>query len=385
MTDAPAGDQRQLRVTTLELFFDLVFAFTLTQLTALLASRFSVASSLQVLLVFGLVWWMYEGYAWLTNARRPVHTAERLLLLVGMASFLIIGLAIPDGFGGSALALGLGYLVAVVVHAVLYVRVNSNIVRVAPFNLASAALVIAAGLLPGRAGSGRPAVYALWAAALAVQLGSPLIVHPRGLFELRPGHLAERHSALLLIALGESVVEIGAGALRTGQETVQLAAAAVLGLALAATLWWIIFGGSDEEAVEQALTAADGQRRTALALSALFYGSIPLLLGLIATAAGIAQAISSSASPGAGTAGGAVALAAGAAAFLGGDVTIRRLLGLGRARLRGAVAAATVATIPVGVFAAPEAQLAVITVMLVLMLILERRLAGGAAVRPADR
>ncbi len=113
---APAPGEPPLRVTTLELFFDLVFAFTLTQLATLLASGFTAADAARVLLIFGLLWWMYEGYAWLTNTRPPVHTTERLLLLVAMAGFLTIGLAIPGGFGGTSLALGLGYLVVVVVH-----------------------------------------------------------------------------------------------------------------------------------------------------------------------------------------------------------------------------------------------------------------------------
>ncbi|HEX4660868.1 MAG TPA: low temperature requirement protein A, partial [Streptosporangiaceae bacterium] len=193
----PGTGEPPLRVTTLELFFDLIFAFTLTQLATLLASGFTAADVARVLLIFGLLWWIYEGYAWLTNARPPVHTAERMLLLVGIAGFLTVGLAIPDGFGGSSLALGLGYLVVVIVHAWLYLRVNRNILRVAPFNVASAVLVTIAGSLHGPTGAVQPAGYVLWIVALAVQLGSPLIVHPKGLFELRPAHLSERHSALL--------------------------------------------------------------------------------------------------------------------------------------------------------------------------------------------
>jgi low temperature requirement protein LtrA len=364
----PATGEPQLRVTTLELFFDLVFAFTLTQLAALLASRFSAAHVAQVLLVFGLLWWMYEGYAWLTNARPPVRTTERLLLLIGMAGFLVIGLAIPRGFAGSALALGLGYLVVVVVHACLYFRVNRNIIRVAPFNVIAALLVTVAGLLRGPAGAEQPAGYALWAAALAVQLGSPLIVRPRSLFRLRPRHLSERHNALLLVALGESVAAIGAGAARIGQMTAQLAAAAVLGLALAAALWWIVFGGDREDRAERVLTAASNERRTALALSALFYGSIPLLLGLIAMGAGVQQSVAHPASPAAGA---AVALGAGAALFLAGDVAVRHLLGLGLARLRAAAAAAVLACALIGAFAAIEAQLAAVTVVLALLLAAE--------------
>src|SRR5579863_1585943 len=119
-----------LRVTTLELFFDLVFAFTLTQLAALLVHHLSPGGALEVLLVFGVLWWMYGGYAWLTNARSPNRAPERLLLLVGMAGFLICGLAIPHGLGpgdtGSRAALGLGYLLVVLVHSALFYRVNQN-------------------------------------------------------------------------------------------------------------------------------------------------------------------------------------------------------------------------------------------------------------------
>ena len=206
---ADAGGEVPLRVSTLEIFFDLVFAFTLTQLTSVLATRLSWLAVGQVLLVFGLLWWMYGAYAWLTNSRPPVHTAERLLLLVGMAGFLIVGLAIPRGFGSYGVVLGLGYLVVVVVHAFLYYRVNANIVRVAPFNITSALLVTAAGLADSHSSL---VAYALWIVALAVQLGSPLVVHPAGFFELRPAHFAERHSALLIVAIGESVAAVGIGA-----------------------------------------------------------------------------------------------------------------------------------------------------------------------------
>src|SRR5262249_43685547 len=109
-----------LRVTTLELFFDLVFAFTLTQLASLLEHNLTPSGAFEVLLVFGVLWWMYGGYAWLTNTRAPTRTPDRLLLLLGMAGFLICGLAIPRGFGPgdteTRVALGIGYLVVVLVH-----------------------------------------------------------------------------------------------------------------------------------------------------------------------------------------------------------------------------------------------------------------------------
>src|SRR6202522_471315 len=128
---SPPEREAPLRVTTLELFFDLVFVFTITQLTGVIYRRPTLQSAGQVLLVFGVLWWMYGGYAWLTNARTPDRTTERLLLLVGMAGFLVVGLAIPHGFSAvglrrGGLALGLGYLVVVLVHSTLYYRVNRN-------------------------------------------------------------------------------------------------------------------------------------------------------------------------------------------------------------------------------------------------------------------
>jgi low temperature requirement protein LtrA len=362
-----AGETAQapIRVTTLELFFDLVFAFTLTQLTAVLDGGFGAVAIFRVLLVFGLLWWMYEGYAWLTNARPPVHAVERILLLVGMAGFLIVGLAIPRGFDGDGTVLGLGYLLVVVVHAVLYYRVNANIIRVAPFNIASALLVTIAGL------TGGAARYPLWAAALVLQLGSPLIVHPRNLFELRPPHMAERHSALLIVALGESVAAIGIGAAAFGATSGRLVLSAVLGLALAAVLWWIIFGSSDEERMERVLTTVTGPQRTALALNALFYGNIPVLLGLVAMAAGVQEAIAASAHPVAGHPAAATALAVGAALFLAGDAAIRRLLGLGSSSARLAGGLAALATIPAGALGSLNLQLGLLTAVLAAALIIE--------------
>jgi low temperature requirement protein LtrA len=226
-----------------------------------------------------------------------------------------------------------------------------------------------------------------------VQLGSPLIVHPKGLFEIRPAHFVERHGALLIVALGESVaaVGIGAGRLSTaagqlgtaagqpaGTLTAGLVTASVLGLALAATLWWTLLGSGDDEAAERTLTDSDTPRRTSLALSAFFYGNIPLLLGIVAIATGVEQAIERSfGQQPAGPAWAAVALAAGAALFLAGDAAFRRLLGLGPVLIRSITAAAVLATIALGVTVSIEAQLALVTVMLAAMLITEQYLAGA--------
>src|SRR5215510_8053036 len=109
-------------VTTLELFFDLVFVFTLTQLTALLSASLSWQSLLQSFLIFIVLFWMYGGYVWLTNSVPPVTSDRQLLLIAGMAAFLICALAIPSAFGKTGLAFGIGYLIVIIVHSFMYAR-----------------------------------------------------------------------------------------------------------------------------------------------------------------------------------------------------------------------------------------------------------------------
>jgi low temperature requirement protein LtrA len=358
------------RVTTLELFFDLVFAFTLTQLASLLVHRFSPSGALEVLLVFGVLWWMYGGYAWLTNTRAPVRTPDRLLLLVGMSGFLICGLAIPRGFGPgdteTRVALGVGYLIVVLVHSALFYRVNRNIVRVTPFNVGAALLVTGAAFVPS------PASYLLWVAAVAVQWLSPLIIHPGGRFNIRPAHFAERHGALVIVALGESVAAVGIGAAPAGV-TFAVALAAVLGLALSAALWWAYFGAGDDERAEQAMAATDRPRRAGLAL-AIYYAHIPILLGVVTLAAGAALTIGH---PGRPHPGEAAAVAGGAALFLAGSAWFRWALRIRPVAPRLAGAGFALATTAVGATVTTGAQLAVLLAGIVAMLVAERYAAAG--------
>ena len=358
------GDE-PLRVTTLELFFDLVFAFTLTQLASLLEHNLTLAGAFEVLLVFGVLWWMYGGYAWLTNTRAPTRTLDRLLLLCGMAGFLICGLAIPRGFGpgGTAtrVALGVGYLIVVLVHSGLFYRVNRNVIRVTPFNVSAALLVIGAAFVPS------PASYLLWVAAVAVQWLSPLIIQPGGRFNFRPAHFAERHGALVIVALGESVAAVGIGAAPAGV-TVSVALAAVLGLALSAALWWTHFGDGDDERAEQAMAATDRSRQAGLAL-AIYYAHIPILLGVVTLAAGASLTIGNPTQP---YSGGAVAVAGGAALFLAGTAWFRWALRIGPITLRLAGAGFALATAAIGATVTAEAQFAVLLAGIVGMLVAER-------------
>ena len=277
----PVLEINESRVTSLELFFDLVFVFTLTQLSALLARSLSWESLLQSSLIFIVLFWMYGGYVWLTNSVPPVTWSLQLLLIAGMAAFLICALSIPHAFRDTGLTFGIGYLIVILVHGFLYVRaVGWRKTRFVPMNLLAAATVIAAGFVPGSAR------YWLWILAIAVQVFTSFL--GTGLqFEIRVNHFVERHGGLLLIALGESIVAIGAGVLNL---TPSFILAAVLGLILSAALWWIYFARDDELARANMLVRSNaGQLRQAL--GAYFYAFIPMLFGIILLATGIHSSI----------------------------------------------------------------------------------------------
>src|SRR3954454_2977822 len=248
--DEPVAAGGAERVTTLELFFDLVFVFTITQLSAVLSHDLTWRGLLHVALMLGVIFWMYGGYTWLTNAVSTEEAMHRLLLLGGMCGYLIIALAIPEAFDGGGLAFALGYLVVNAVHTFLFVYRSgadaaAAFARVAPFNALTAGLIILGGVLGGTA------QVVLWAVVLLEWL-TPHLVGTEG-FTIAPGHFVERHGLVMLIAIGESVVAIGIGAAGLDVD-VELALVAVLGLLLSAALWWTYFGG-DDTAAEEALAA----------------------------------------------------------------------------------------------------------------------------------
>ena len=277
----PDLEAEESRVTSLELFFDLVFVFTLTQLTALLSRSLSWERLLQAFLIFIVLFWMYGGYVWLTNSVPPVTADRQLLLIAGMAAFLICALAIPNAFQDADLAFGIGYLIVIVVHSFMYVRaVGLKVARFVPMNFLAAGAIIAAGF------TGGTARYLLWIAAIGFHVITSFL--GTGLrFELRVSHFVERHGLLLLVALGESIVAIGAGGLELN---LRFILAAVLGLLLTAALWWIYFA-RDEEVARDTMLARPNPEQLRQALGAFFYAFIPMLFGIILLATGIKSSI----------------------------------------------------------------------------------------------
>lgn len=354
-----------MRVTALELFSDLVFAFAITQLTTVLVDDPTWVGLGHALLLFGMVWWIYGGYIWLTNSVRPDRPIRKLLLLLAMAGFLMMGIAIPGAFHGDGAVFGIGYLIVVLIHTALFTQASvastvAGIVRVAPFNLTSAVLLIVAGSLSGAAET------TLWTIALAVQILSPFVTRTKG-FRIEPSHFVERYGLLVLIVLGESIVAVGAAS-KHHPLSAEVVAASVLGLALTGTLWWIYFA-SDEPRAEAALRATPDERRPVRALAAFFYAQIPMLLGVVAIAAAVRTALPHPTATASQSQ--AWLLAGGAAAFLGGDLCFRAALGISRSGWRMLVTPLALATAIVGLALSTVVQLAVLAVAIIAALAVE--------------
>ena len=366
---AQAGetDSAEVRVSTIELFFDLVFVFAITQLTSLLAGEPTVVGLGRVVLIFGNLWWIYGGYAWLTNAVPPREPVLRLLLLLGMGGFLVVALAIPTAFGGGGVAFGVGYLLVTLVHTGMFLLSSQESAvramrRLGPANAITAALLLLAGFTHGLL------QWTLWTAAFGLHWVSPFFTAVSG-FPIRAAHFVERHGLIVLIALGESIVAVGIGMAGHGLQ-VDRVVTAVLGLALAAALWWLYFDGEDEQA-ERVLDAAGVDRATWLALYGFGYAFLPILSGIIVFAAGVKNAVVQYGEPL--TASAAWWLAAGGGTYLVGLAWIRRLLGIGPIGARLAIAGAVLPSAMVGLAISPEAQLGVLATLVV----------GGVLAEPA--
>jgi low temperature requirement protein LtrA len=347
------------RVTTLELFFDLVFVFTITQLTSVLFRAPNAHGVARVVVMLGVIWWMYGGYVWMTNAVRANTGARRLLLLGGMGGFFVLSLAIPSAFAGSGLAFALAYLLVVLVHSLLFTRATAvsaarAILTLAPFNLVAALVVVVGGAVGGHT------QFVLWAAAAIFEWLTPWIRGTKG-FVVAAGHFVERHALVVIVAIGESVVAIGSGA-STLPLDAALVGVALLGLALSACLWWMYFSGHEVHG-ERALAALPVVERAWASLVAFGYWHLPILFGILAIASVEREAAEHPFRSVSWAR--AVILAAGASSYCLGNALLRRTLRIEGARSRALAGVLALATAPLGALAAPTAQMAALVALLV--------------------
>ncbi|MFF4261833.1 low temperature requirement protein A [Streptomyces virginiae] len=376
------------RVSTLELFFDLVFVFTITQLTVLLADDLTPRGAGQVVLIFTVLFWMYGGYAHLTNQVPPDRTVRRVLLMLAMGAFLVCALAVPTAFGAGGIAFGLGYLLVVLVHGALFTQAHGRgVLWFALPNVLCALSVTAAGFFDGL-----PA-WGLWMSALLLQFVTPVVVQrvaASGAAEaaevaetvegpgqtvgdqlggMNAAHLVERHGLLLIIVFGESVIAIGIG-VGSLPLSLGIAAGAFLALTIASAMWWMYFV-RDEGRAEEVFERTPAERRFKLAMVAYYYAFLPMLLGIAVFAAGVKKTIGHLGEHL--HTGPAVALAGGVALYLAGDLAFRAALGIGPARYRAAALVLALATVPVGTSWTGAGQLVALACVLVGALAAEGR------------
>ena len=254
--------QGEERVTSLELFFDLVFVFAITQVTSMLSSDPTWSGVGRALLVLGALWWAWTGYAWLTNTVNPDEGAVRLAILGAMGAMLVVALAVPNAFGDDGVLFGVAYFSVRLLHIALFVLAARgdrdmlrSVLRLGIGSTLGPGLIIVAGFTDGTAQA------ALWTIALALDyLGGAF---SSGGWRVSPGHFAERHGLIIIIALGESIIAIGVGASGDALDA-GVIAAALLGIAVVAALWWSYF---DVVAIvaERKLTELSGVAQASLA------------------------------------------------------------------------------------------------------------------------
>ena len=281
------AEASEKRVAPLELFFDLVFVFALTQVTQLMSNHPNWTGLGQGMLVLAALWWAWGAYAWLTNYIAADEDRERLLMFAVMGAFLVAALAVPNAFDDDALLFAVAYAVARWLHIFIFAEANDDldtagaIRRLARTALPAPALLIVAAFLDGTAQA------LVWVLALALDFGGPFVLGVRG-FRVSAAHFAERFSLIVIIALGESIVAIGAGL--EGEIDVGVVTAALLGLVLACALWWAYF---DVVALvsERDFRDARGERLLLLARDSYSYLHLPMIAGIVLVALGVKKVI----------------------------------------------------------------------------------------------
>ncbi|WP_281283077.1 low temperature requirement protein A [Kutzneria buriramensis] len=341
-------------------------------MTSVLSHELDLAGLARMGLLLAVIWWMYGGYAWLTNAVPPRKTSTRGLLVLAMVAYVVLAISVPSAFEANRWAFAAAYLVIVLVHSGVFLTTahpsnRQGTPRVLPWNLTVPLLT-------------RPGTFDLRPSPKrnrhSVERHGLVLTRP-GTFDLRPSpkrnrHSVERHGLVLIIAFGESVVAIGIG--EAGLEvTPGLIVAAALPMVTLAGLWWGYFAGDSEKRAEATLTTAEPFRRTRLSLIGYGHCYLPLFGGIIVLAAGVKTAVAHPED--ALSAPAALAVGGGMALYLVGDVLLR--LGSNWTRCVAAVLAA--ASTVVGATESAVAQLAVLAAVVVLLVAAEHlaRQPGG--------
>ncbi len=277
------------RVTPLELFFDLVFVLAITQCTALMAAEPTWTGLAKGVVVLAVLWWSWTGYAWLTSVVDPEEGSVRIAMFAAMAALLVVALCVPGAFGESAFLFACAYGVVRAAHIALFLlasrddsALHESVVRLGGSSALGVGLLVTASFTDGVAQG------ALWAVALLLDMGGPYVFGAEG-WKLVPGHFAERHGLIVIIALGESIVAIGVGVgggLSAGQ-----GAAAVVGIGLAAAMWWLYFDVVALVAARRLERAEVGRKQNEMARDSYSYLHFPMVAGIVLVALGMKKTL----------------------------------------------------------------------------------------------
>ena len=275
--------ETEQNVTALELFFDLVFVFAITQVTGFLYRDPSWLRLVEALAILMALWFAWSGYAWLGNTAGTDEGAIRVVLLAVMGALLVASLAVPHAFGKDALLFGVAYFVVRAMHILAYrvlarndPRLGSVVARLARTMIPAAGLLVVAGALPGTAR------VLCWAGALLIDYGGLWLGGTEN-WRVNAVHFTERHRLIVIIALGESIVALGVG---TGSLGTGVVIGALLGIAVAAALWWVYFDVVATVA-ERKLREADQAARGRMARDSFTYLHLPMVAGIVIFAFGV--------------------------------------------------------------------------------------------------
>ncbi|OHV35313.1 hypothetical protein BCD49_05095 [Pseudofrankia sp. EUN1h] len=359
VTDVSRPSIAPSRVSTTELFFDLVFVFTVTQTTAVIVRSADLAGVGRAAVELSVIFWMYGGFAWLTNTNDPNTSGRRAVLLFGMAAFFVVAMAVPTAFHGGGITFGFAYLAVILVHAAGFIMFTGRaayraVARFLPSNLLSTGLILAAGFSGGRV------VPVLWTMAALVQVVTPFLVRLESNFDINAAHFGERHGLVILIVLGESLVGV-ALASEESRIVPRLIAGALAGLVVLTVMWWWYFGGDDDRAVT-AMRNADPRRRPILAITGYFLAHYIMIFGVLLLAAGIR--LSSEDLLARGSTASAMLIAIGTATFALGSAAFRRALRFAPAGPRAVTALVCLAVPWLGSHVSPVVELAALAAIL---------------------
>ncbi len=360
------------QVTPLELFFDLVFVLAITQCTQLMSDDPTWSGLGKGVLVLAVLWWAWVGYSWLTSVVDPEEDAVRLVMFAAMAGLLLCALCVPQAFGDLGLTFALAYGVVRFAQIGLFTiasrddaSLRRSVTGLAISTALGVGLLIVASFLDGWAQA------ALWAVALALDMGGPYLFGAEG-WKLMPSHFAERHGLIIIIALGESIVAIGVGV--TGGLSFDQGTAAVVGIALAAALWWLYFDVVALVAARRLERAEVGREQNEMARDSYSFLHFPMVAGIVLVALGLKKTIAHVDDPLDVVP--AFALLGGMAAYLLGHVAFRyrhiHTINVERAGL----AIAFVASLPLAVEIPALATIAYVTVITWLLIVRETRRYG---------